>query len=481
MWTVRTRITATVVLLSGIALAGAGVAAYVVESDRIDNRITADLAQEIDEFNNLRNTGIDPQTGQEFRTVERLTRVALQRNVPAEHEVLMGWWDGRPQLSSAPILATTLDDPAFRAAVQPLVDGDGGVTHLSTELGEVSVAVQPVSDETIDGAWVVALLENRERAEFSQVLQTYSLVAAVALLAVSVGAWSVSGRLLRPVRELRTTAREISESDLSRRIPVQGNDDISELVRTVNAMLERLEEAFAGQRRFLDDAGHELRTPVTILRGHLELLDASNPDDVQATRALLLDEIDRMSRFVDDLIVLAKSGRPDFVQPEPVDVGALTDQVLGKVSATAARDWQLDERADGDVSIDAQRITQALLQLVSNAVRHTQTGDVIAVGSGRTAGEVRWWVRDTGVGIPAEEHEAIFERFRRTTTEPSSTNSSGLGLSIVRAIAEAHGGRVEVESAPGAGATFVLTVPARAARSLPRTHELAPVPSGDRP
>ena len=166
-------------------------------------------------------------------------------------------------------------------------------------------------------------------------------MALLALLVVTLGAWSVSGRLLAPVRQLRTTAQEITDTDLSRRIPVEGHDDISDLVRTVNAMLDRLDGAFATQRTFLDDAGHELRTPVTVLRGHLELLDPYDHQDVTTTRELLLDEIDRMSRLVDDLIVLAKAGRPDFLRPAPTDVGVLTDQVLDKARATppAAGSW----------------------------------------------------------------------------------------------------------------------------------------------
>jgi len=467
-------------LLTGLALGGAGTAAYFVESDRIERRITASLDQELEEFNTLRETGIDPRTAEEFATVPRLAQVALKRNVPDASEVLIAQWEGRARLASNEVIARGLDDdPAFRSAVDPLVRGDGGVVVVDTVQGETNVAVQPISDDTRQGAWMVVLLEDRGRADFREVMTTYAFVAALALFAVSIGAWSVAGRLLRPVRELRATAQEISESDLSQRIPVDGKDDISDLVRTVNAMLDRLEDAFAAQRTFVDDAGHELRTPVTILRGHLELVDTHDPEDVAATRLLLLDEIDRMSRLVDDLIVLAKAQRPDFVQPAMVDAGALTDQLLSKASGTAERAWQLDARVEGDVSVDAQRITQAVLQLVSNAVRHTGPDDVVAIGSDRTAGAVRWWVRDTGSGIAAGEQEQIFDRFRRGTAGPVSAESSGLGLSIVRAIAEGHGGRVELQSIEGHGATFVISVPAAAAPAQPRAQP-TPVSSATR-
>ena len=155
-----------------------------------------------------------------------------------------------------------------------------------------------------------------------------------------------SGRLLAPLRTLRETADEITDTDLSRRLPVTGNDDITALTRTVNGMLDRLEEAFVGQRQFLDDAGHELKTPLTVLRGHLELLDVGSPDEIAETRELLLDEVDRMARLVGDLILLAKSDRPDFISRRAVDLTGLTVDVLAKARGLGDRRWSLDETAE---------------------------------------------------------------------------------------------------------------------------------------
>ena len=163
-------------------------------------------------------------------------------------------------------------------------------------------------------------------------------------------------------------------------------------------MLDRLEAAFVGQRQFLDDAGHERNTPLTVLRGHLELLDTGSPKEVAETRNLLLDEVDRMSRLVGDLILLAKSDRPDFVTTRPVDLAALTADVLAKARGLAERTWSLDGTAEATVSLDEQRITQALLQLCDNAVKHTRTGDDIALGSSYDAEAVRVWVREPGPG-----------------------------------------------------------------------------------
>jgi signal transduction histidine kinase len=223
-------------------------------------------------------------------------------------------------------------------------------------------------------------------------------------------------------------------------------------------MLDRLEQAFAAQRQFIDDAGHELRTPITVIQGHLELLD-DDPEERQKTTALVTDELERMSRIVNDLIILAKAERPDFLRLDTVDVAPLTEEVLAKARGLAARDWRLEEVARGRVVADRQRLTQALIQLAQNAAAHTADGDPIALGSELRDGELRLWVSDTGPGIPPEEQERIFRRFSRGRGGRRGSESAGLGLAIVRAIAEAHHGRVEVESNPGAGATFTVVIP----------------------
>ena len=284
---------------------------------------------------------------------------------------------------------------------------------------------------------------------------TYALLAALSVILIAGLASWIAGRLLSPVRRLRDTARGITDGDLGGRLEVTGHDDLSDLQRTFNDMLDRLESAFVTQRQLLDDAGHELRTPLTILRGHLEVLDASDPDDVAATRTLLLDETDRMSRLVNDLLMLAKARRPDFVAVQPTDVETLTHGVLDRARALADRTWLLDAVARGHAQLDGQRITQALLQLADNAARHTQPGDEIGIGSRHHEGRVELWVRDTGPGVAPELRTQIFERFTRGD---HSDEGFGLGLSIVRAIAEAHGGDVVLDDTT-TGATFRLRLP----------------------
>lgn len=453
---VRTRITVTVALLTGLALAAAGLLVYALEGARIERQMVARVEQEIAEFRNLQR-GKDPATGEAFTSVERLLRLFLRRNVPDDDEAVLGYWDGTTRVSSeSPYPAFSRSPQLLRLVGRRL--RTGGSERLDSAYGEVVVTVVPVRNGETEGALVLLNFLSGEHGELDQTLQTNAVVAAVLLLLVTGAAAWQAGRLLSPLRTLRAAAERISATDLSRRIPETGNDDITALTRTFNEMLGRLDGAFTSQRQFLDDAGHELKTPLTVLHGHLELMDPTDPREVAATRQLLVDETDRMSRLVADLTTLAKTGRPDFLQPAAVDVAPLLAGVLVKARALGPRTWTLDETADVVAEIDEQRITQALLQLAQNAVKHTRPGDEVAVG-GRVDGDrLLLWVRDTGPGVADQEKQRIFERFARAQAAPSD-DGFGLGLSIVTAIAHGHGGTAYVEDAPGLGARFVLDLP----------------------
>ncbi|GAB2859952.1 sensor histidine kinase [Nocardioides pacificus] len=467
-FSVRTRLVVVIALLTGTAMGVAGVLVFALESQRIDRAVTEQIDQEIAEFRQLQTSGNDPDTAQPFREVSRLLEVFLMRNVPDDDEMLVGYYRGRERdVTPNRYGQEILDEPAYVAAVERLLE-DGGTDEIrSPEFGEVWVTVVPVRSARDNGGLIIVSFLDDEHSEINRTMQTYAIVALLALGTITaLAAWQ-SGRLLAPLRTLRETAAEITATDLSRRIPERGNDDITALTRTLNDMLDRLESGFAHQRQFLDDAGHELKTPLTVLRGHLELVDLDDPADVAETRELLIDEVDRMSRLVGDLILLAKSRRPDFLTPRPFGLGPLTHSVLAKAQGLADRDWRLDGTGEGTVLVDEQRLTQALLQLADNAVKHTGPGDVIAIGSsyeagpaaGGEGGTVRLWVRDGGPGVPEDERERIFERFGRGAVHPGD-EGFGLGLSIVSAIAVAHAGTVHVEDADPTGARFVITLPA---------------------
>ena len=308
---------------------------------------------------------------------------------------------------------------------------------------------------------VAAFLADAERAYADDAARLMLVVGGVTLLGAAAAAWLVAGRILRPLRDVAETARTITDTDLSGRIPHAGDaDELGDLVRTVNAMLDRVETGVAAQRRFVDDAGHELRTPITIVRGHLEVLDPTDADDVRTTVALVDDELSRMNRMVSDLLLLARSEQPTFLHPEPVDVADLTADTFGKVERLGERDWVLETAARVDAVLDPQRITQAVVALADNACRHTGPGDRIGIGSQLTGGWLRFWVSDTGPGVSPADRARIFERFSRGTEAGPRSDGAGLGLSIVRAIAVAHGGQVLLDSVPGRGATFTVVIPA---------------------
>jgi signal transduction histidine kinase len=167
-----------------------------------------------------------------------------------------------------------------------------------------------------------------------------------------------------------------------------------------------------------------------------------------------------MNRMVSDLLLLARSEQPSFLHVEPVDVAELTRAIVGKVVHLGERDWALDAVADLDAVLDPQRITQAVMALADNAVRHTARGGRIGIGSQLTAGWLRFWVTDSGPGIPPPDRARIFERFDRGSAAAPRSEGAGLGLAIVRAIAQAHGGEVTLDSVPGRGSTFAVVLPA---------------------
>ncbi|HSI92285.1 MAG TPA: HAMP domain-containing sensor histidine kinase [Jiangellaceae bacterium] len=472
---VRARVMAAVLVVAALGMLLAGLTSHLIQQQRVDSRIDAALAQEVAEFRALAATGLDPRTGEPFATVESLFFLALERNIPDRNEGMLAMIDGNVELVPSPDVAAVrleTDESLLELLRDVPPDARVRVATADTELGRMHYVAVPVRVEgdPAAGLYVVAYARDLEQADVVASARTYAMVSVVALVVVGAVGWLVAGRLLQPIRLLRETAQRISDTDQSGRIPVTGNDDVSELTRTVNAMLDRLEAAFALQREFLDDAGHELRTPITIVRGHLELMEPGDGHDVAETRALALDELDRMQRLVDDLVVLAKAQRPDFVRPAPVELDRLTDEVIDKARPLGERDWRVDARAPVTVELDAQRITQAWLELITNAVKFTEPGQTVAVGSRVGSGAVQLWVRDTGPGMAAADADRIFERFRRAAAGQRA-EGSGLGLAIVKAIAEAHGGQVSVTTAPGRGSTFVMELPV-VGRSLDDTVSL---------
>lgn len=354
----------------------------------------------------------------------------------------------RVELQSLPLAGQWA---ALRESATGQVDTDAGTMRW--------LAVPVLSNDRLLGVLVATELLAGQQHALRATVVTQSLVMLLVLAGASLLAWGAAGRALAPVRRLAAAARSVSSgSDLGARVDVNGHDELTDLAASLNEMLDNLQVAFDSQRQFLDGAAHELRTPITIARGHVELLD-DDPDDRAATIALVLDEMDRMDRLVEELRVLARSERPDFLVVEPVPVAGFVEGVVAKAEAMAQRAWTVDTRVTASLTMraDRQRLTQALLNLVDNAIHVTGVDAAITVGAQLGDGHVELWVEDVGPGIAPDDLPTLFDREGRTV--PRRPGGTGLGLPLVAAIARAHGGTVGAASTLGVGTRFTLTLP----------------------
>jgi signal transduction histidine kinase len=463
--TARARIVGWMLLVVALALVTSIFATWTFLIAQLNGRVNDELGNEAAKF---------AKYGKSVpgKNVAELLDGYLQVNVPDRHETFFSILDGDVHhLTYQPPIAELHTNKALVTDLAAATDPTPGETESAA--GTVHYAVIPVKGPNSKGAFVIGIFYDQQRAEVVDVIRSLSLTSLLALgLAGAVG-WFVAGRVLAPVRLVSQTAERISDSaDLTRRLDVQGNDDLAALAGTFNHMLDRLERAFKAQQEFVDDAGHELRTPITVIRGHLELM-GDDPADRAETIALVTDELSRMNRIVDDLLTLAKSEQPGFLALDDVELADLTVSVLAKARALGERNWRIEEVADFTVRADRQRLTQALMQLLANAVRHTTTGDLVAVGSAVRGSDVLLWVRDSGPGVRTEDRERIFSRFVRGGSRMHE--GAGLGLAIVRSIAEGHGGVVGVTTAGGGGALFTISIPVRSPNNGYDTIVMAPI------
>ncbi len=444
-------------LLVAISTAASIVTLRMVSLYQIERSVEADLRRAIDELEVLAG-GNDPSTGEAFGTdVEAIFSTFLAANIPGEYETYVTFVDGERFLRSVdspPVRLDLLDDALERWG--SLEAPDRG--ELVTEVGVVDYAAVPVGGGGRSGVFVAAAFTGLARADAEQPLLLAAGAEAIAAVVVAaLVAWVFTSRMVRPVASITDTVRSITARGLSTRVEGGGDDELGRLATTFNDMLDRLDRAFASQREFLGDAGHELRTPITIIRGHLEVM-GDEPQEREEAMRLVMAELDRMARMVDDQLTLARAEEPDFLRVQGVDLDDLLLSALEKAKVLGSRRWVVDDVVVGTAQLDPERITQAIVALADNAVAHTVEDSEIGVGSARRDGGIEFWVRDTGSGIEPDEREVIFDRFHRGATSRGRPGS-GLGLSIVASIVRAHGGDVSVESSPGRGATFRFWVP----------------------
>lgn len=347
---------------------------------------------------------------------------------------------------------TTVDDTGIRVYSVPVfIQGD------PEALAAVQVAESLVSvNETL----------NRLR----NILILGSLAATIVITAV---AWFLAGAAMRPLARMSATARAIGGTgDLSQRLDPPGTgDEVDQLAATFNAMLDRLEASFQTQRRFVADASHELRTPLTALRGNTEIMRrmvASGAPEIPALVEGLDevgDEVDRMTRLVQDLLTLARADvgwQPEMVSVDLAAVAREAGHTIAPLTANHVYRSTIPDDLSVQVQGHADQLKQLVLILLDNAINHTPPGSEITLGLEVVDTEAILNVRDTGPGIAPEHHARIFERFYRTDSARSrSAGGTGLGLSIAHWIATTHAGTITLHSNAGEGTTFEVTIPRR--------------------
>jgi signal transduction histidine kinase len=356
-------------------------------------------------------------------------------------------------------------------ALVPLEDHAG--SHRTTLAGHTYQAwVLKSGHRTAIAALPTAPAQEELESFFRRLLQ----IGVLGVILTVGAAWLTAHRLLAPLTRVAEAAERISAGDLDQRVSdPRYHHEIAQVATAIDAMLARLEEAFARQQRFVHDASHELRTPLTIARGHLEVLlleEDPAPEEVRATIDLAIAELDRMGRMVEGLLTLARLQEEGVARPQAVSVRGLVERAArraGPIGGERTIATAIGEGAEVDVDGDQAALDGVLLNLVTNAVRHTREDGRIEISAERAAGLVRIAVADDGEGIEPEFLPRVFDRFSRADgARRRDTGGVGIGLAIARLAVEAHGGTITVASEPGAGTTFTVTLPVGRAPLLPR-------------
>lgn len=364
--------------------------------------------------------------------------------------------------------ATALDDiPLDRTSYREALSGESAYDVRRGTGDPIGIVSQPVARS---GEIVGVLQVGSSRGDTEEVLHTillaFLIAGPVVLLLAAGGGYFMAGRALAPVRQITQLAATVDPSDLDARLALDlPDDELGRLAQTLDAMLARIERGFEQQRQFTADAAHELRTPLGFMRSQVDLALRRPRSDMEYRAALqaLDGDIDRMTRLVTALLTIARSESGQLVVHRvPFDAQAFIRARIDSYAtlATAHRIALEDESTPAILLADHDLLGQALSNLIDNAFAHTPDGGSIAIGCASDPDRVRFWVVDTGPGISPEHQEQVFDRFYRIDPgRPRGTGGAGLGLTIARSIAEAHGGSISLTSTPGSGARFEIDLP----------------------
>ena len=452
------------------------IAAVVYQSDRtitqrLQKSLSTDLNDEVGEFSTAASTR---PAGQPFATFAAgWLRTHAHSRV---HLVLI-----LPPSGQQPV--SVLDEPgtAWLADLAKVSEWRGAppatTTTFTARTGHGTYRVRGgplVVDGARVGTYAAASSLDVVNTDRNEQLALVAFEGLLALLAAIGAGFFLLRRALRTVNKVTEAADEAARGDLTRRLSYRGPDDeVGRLARTVDAMLTQLDASFTAQRRLLADVSHQLRTPLTVARGHLEVLirHHTNLDGEEAdTVALVIDELTQMSLMVDRLLMLGQALEPDFLLEEQIDLAVLVHEVFDAAQVMAPRKWLLQPVPAATIWADHAKLRGALLNLVDNAVKATDDDGTIEL-TARVGDELVLEVSDDGRGISAEDQTRVFDRFRRFAH--GTYGGSGLGLAIVKAVAEAHGGRVDLVSAAGAGCRVGIVIPAARVGDVSSSEALA--------
>ena len=478
MDTIQARLTAWFATAVAIILAGFTVAVYMSRRSALYQELDRRIESEADLTAGIlagvaRAGGIvsrDDSTG----------HPVLAQELGATLEAVPDFLVILPAKDSVPLFASTesiaLTYEKFQQLRRIMVAAQGlrqeGTLTLAPDGPRLRYIVRPLGPEvTQGGAVLVAVRPGRVELGLKQTLSTFLLILPFGVLAAYViGSW-IARRALAPVDQITNEVREITDGrSLHRRLPsTMVKDELGRLADTLNQMMDRLERSFSALRRFTADASHELKTPLTVLRAGVEraITTPRLPQESLESLEEVLQEINRMTELVDTLLTLARADEGTVgLHREPVDLRQLVEETR-ETGDLLAEDAGVTMKVEAPlepvvVAVDASRIRQLVLNLLTNAVKYTPSGGRVTLWLERDDGRVKLGVSDTGIGIASGDLPHVFDRFWRADTARTRTSERpgvGLGLAICKWIAEAHGGSIDVQSRPGRGTTFTVTLP----------------------
>ena len=466
-----------VMWVSGVLLAVSAIVfvfVYEETGSQLRSRVAADVSGDVRQ---LTDTVRTLRASSSSQLLARLRSYVRDQPYSASSPLLFAAIPGQPTVSNHPeLFGSARPDNGENASEQQHENSLGGAV-LHGPGGPRTAQVSDVGEVRLDERLVTAAgvqvrlgagesLANVTRAQRS-VARSFLIAGAIGLLLVLVASYLAGAVVSAPLRRMSRVAARVDDGDLHPRMrpPTTAGREIHVLADSFNHMLDRLAAAFAQQRDFVADASHELRTPLTVIGGQLEVL-AAEPDpsreDIQRVQRLVSAEIARTSRLVDDMLLLASSEHKGFLRRQTIDLPVFLEDLWSATTAGHDRRFELGRVPPGRLQCDPDRLAQALRNLIDNALSHTAApdGQLCLDTSVLPNGAVRFTVSDDGPGIPAEQRERIFDRFHRTDeARDRVAGGAGLGLAIVRAIAEAHGGSVRAVAPVVTGARFELDIP----------------------